>query len=417
MSGENRKDRGRNVSVPDFRKETDREYQYSNRPYQREYLKGTEWDREERRDRTGSSKNTTQRKNSSKKAASTSSKKQQTAGLRKKRKKKVSEQVQRARKKQRVRTMRRVAFGVMCIAAILVGNILGRVNAQLNQVFEKKQSGVNLEEVTVDESQLDSDENIINILVVGADKRESWSESGRSDCVMIATIVKKHKCLKLTSLMRDMYIDIPNHGKSKFNSAYSYGGISLLYQTIAYNFDLKLDGYVLVDFGAFKKVINKIGGVDVELTEAEANYLIKAYKRGTVTKVVPGMQTLNGKQALAYVRIRQDAAADFGRTARQRTVMQAIFTKVKTKSYSQLLELAETVMPYVQTDLETDEIYGYLKDIIMMGTTTLEQKRIPVDNSYTSQRINNMAVLVPDLTVNKQELQNFIFDYIGEENQ
>ena len=68
-----------------------------------------------------------------------------------------------------------------------------------------------------------------------------------------------------------LYIEIPNHGTNKFNASYSYGGIALLYQTIAYNFDLKLDGYIIVDFSAFKKVINKLGGVEIELTEAEAN--------------------------------------------------------------------------------------------------------------------------------------------------
>ena len=127
------------------------------------------------------------------------------------------------------------------------------------------------------------------------------------------------------------------------------------------------------------------------------------------------MQNLNGKQALAYTRIRQDAAADFGRTARQRTVIQALFTKAKTKSYTQLVDLAGTVMPYITTDLSNEEIFGYMSDVIRMGTTTIDQKRIPVDNSYVQQRINTQCVLAPDLTVNKKELQDFIFRYKGEE--
>ena len=172
---------------------------------------------------------------------------------------------------------------------------------------------------------------------------------------------------------------------------------------------------MLVDFAAFRHVIHELGGVDVELTEAEAEYLVRAYKHGAVAKVVPGMQTLTGAQALAYTRIRQDAAADFGRTQRQRTVMQAILTKAKTKSYNQLTELAGTVMPYITTDLSNEEIIGCMSDVILMGTITLDQQRIPLDNSYTQDRVNNQAVLIPNMETNKAALQDFIFEYAGEE--
>lgn len=176
---------------------------------------------------------------------------------------------------------------------------------------------------------------------------------------------------------------------------------------------MKIDGYVLVDFAAFIKVIKSLGGVNIELTEAEANYLIKAYKKGTETKVKPGMNNLNGKQALAYTRIRQDVEADFGRTARQRKVLQSLFTKIKTKSYSQLLELSGSVMPYITTDLSNDQIFSYMADVIKMGTTEIDQQRIPLNNTYSAERINGMEVLVPDLDKNKEELWKFIFEYDG----
>lgn len=406
FSNNERNRRNRNVSIPDFRNETDRQYQYSSRPNQRDYLKGTEWDREEELRQKREQEAYERRQRELKK--SVSQKKKQNG------KTKPSA----AQRKRRKRNLKYAAMAVMLVLAVLAGNIVGRWNAQINQVLnQRKTSDIDLQEVKVDESLLDSDSEIINILLIGADKRENWSESGRSDATMIATLDMKHKRLKLTSLMRDMYIDIPNHGKNKFNAAYSYGGVELLYQTIAYNFDLKLDGYVLVDFGAFKHVIKKLGGVKIELTQAEADYLVKAYKRGTVTKVKPGMNNLNGSQALAYTRIRQDSAADFGRTARQRKVLQSIFTKIKTKSYSQLVELAGEIMPYITTDLTNDEIFSYMSSIVMMGTTELDQKRIPIDNSFDSQRINNMAVLVPDLAVNKKALQEFIFEFGGEEEE
>ena len=436
--GEYRREKNNiNVSIPDFRKETQREYEYSKRPYQRDYLKGTDWDRETtakereknvemgrrntRKQSNGPQKN---RQNAYRQVNSLQPKKvhsqkvSATASKGKAKKAKPSSKVLEKRKRMRKKIFARAGIAVLCLSSILVGNFLGKMHARFNKTLNmRNKASFDLSEVVVDESKLTYDTKIKNILIVGADKRESWSESGRSDCVMIATIDGKHQRLKLTSLMRDMYIDIPNHGKDKFNAAYSYGGISLLYQTIAYNFDLQLDGYVLVDFAAFKNVIRKLGGVEVSLTKAEADYLVKAYKHGSEAKVVPGMQNLNGKQALAYTRIRQDAAADFGRTARQRTVMQAILTKAKTKSSSQLLDLAGTVMPYITTDLSNDEIYGCLQDVVTMGITTMDQQRIPLDNSFTQQRINNQAVLVPDLATNKQALQEFIFDYDGKEEE
>lgn len=434
--GEYRREKNRNVSIPDFRKETDEEYAYSKRPYQRDYLKGTEWDREKKA--SESQKEGQQERNSKKKFGSQQQRAKNsygqsnsmqkknpqrknvsaTAPTHKIKKAKPGSKAMAKRKRMRKKLLARAGIVMLCLGSIFVGSFLGKWNAKLNKTLNmRNKAAFDLSEVVVDESKLASDTEIKNILVVGADKRESWSESGRSDCVMIATIDGKHKRLKLTSLMRDMYIDIPNHGKDKFNAAYSYGGISLLYQTIAYNFDLQLDGYVLVDFAAFKNVIRKLGGVEVTLTEAEADYLVRAYKHGSEAKVVPGRQKLNGKQALAYTRIRQDAAADFGRTARQRTVMQAILTKAKTKSNSQLIDLAGLVMPYITTDLSNDEIYACLQDVVTMGITTMDQQRIPLDNSFSQTRINNQAVLVPDLDTNKQALQEFIFEYNGEEKE
>lgn len=414
------------VSIPDFKRETDREYQYAKRPNRPELRQEESRQEYQKRRREEEMKKRNAVRN--RKSQEESQKSYRTE--RKPDSERVSSQKKNlyetksgnkrhiTKKKRNRKIYKNIMMVSMVCLAVLVGHLLGRVHAQVNQVLsQKKQSEIRLDEVVVDESQLDSDEKIINILLVGADKRESWSEAGRSDATMIATIDKKHKRLKLTSLMRDMYVDIPNHGKNKFNAAYSYGGIPLLYQTIAYNFDLKIDGYVLVDFAAFTKVIKSLGGVKIELTEAEANYLIKAYKKGTETKVKPGMNKLNGKQALAYTRIRQDAEADFGRTARQRKVLQSLFTKMKTKSYSQLLELSKTVMQNITTDLSNDKIFSYMADVIKMGTTEIDQQRIPLNNTYSAERISGMEVLVPDLNKNKEALWKFIFEYNGKDQE
>lgn len=148
---------------------------------------------------------------------------------------------------------------------------------------------------------------------------------------MIATIDKKNEKIKITSLMRDMYVDIPGYGKHKFNAAYSYGGVELLYKTILSNFGVSVQGYAIVDFEAFRKVVDTLGGVEINLTEEEHSILMSRYHRTSVLKLKPGINNMNGTQALAYCRLRQDKRADFGRTERQRYVLNQIFLSMKSR--------------------------------------------------------------------------------------
>ena len=161
-----------------------------------------------------------------------------------------------------------------------------RMLDMMNKDQSNKISGMDLTKY-----KLDSDTEVVNILLVGADKNLDEQDKDverRSDSMMIATLDVRHNKLKLTSLMRDMYVEIPGHGQSKFNAAYSLGGVELLYETIAHNFNMKLDGYVLVDFEAFKSLIDEVGGVDINLNQEEYEYLTTAYHRSSVLDVVPG---------------------------------------------------------------------------------------------------------------------------------
>lgn len=320
------------------------------------------------------------------------------------------------KKKRRNRAIRRTFIGLLCTLAIITGWAIATIEAQVNASLDKmdRNPSNDLSNVELNDELLTSDKDVINILLVGSDKRATWTEKGRSDSTMIATLDLKHKRLKLTSLMRDMYLPIPGYGEDRFNASYAYGGVKLLYETIATNFGIKLDGYVIVDFTAFKAVIDTIGGVEIKLTDKEYQYLTTAYKKGSVLDVQSGMNNLNGEQALAYTRIRQDGEGDFGRTRRQRDVLQSIFSEAKGMSYSELMELAETMMPYFATDLTNEEILSYIKSVVMLGTTQIDQMRIPVDNSYTQNRIRKMAVLIPDMGINTQALNDFVFYYDGE---
>lgn len=320
------------------------------------------------------------------------------------------------KKRKRKIILNRIILTILFVAAVGTGWTIARVETQVKAVMNtmNRDMGIDLSSVDIDQTSLSSHDKVINILLIGSDKRIDWTQTGRSDSTMIATLDLKNKRLKLTSIMRDMYVSIPSYGENRFNAAYSFGGVSLLYQTIASNFGLKLDGYIVVDFNAFKTVINMIGGVEIELTEKEHKYLTTAYKKGSVLELKDGLNNMNGTQALAYTRIRQDADGDFGRTQRQRKVLQGIFIKAKSMSFTNIIKLAESIMPYIATDLTDDEMTSYMKSIILLGTTTIDQKRIPVDNSYTQDRIRNMAVLVPDMDINIKELNEFIFEYAGE---
>lgn len=313
---------------------------------------------------------------------------------------------------------KRIKITFICLGFILSiagGFGLAKAEKSINGVLDLmgKNTEGDLNNVDLSGINIVSDDQVVNILLIGSDRRPNETVAGRSDSTMIATIDMKHKSLKLTSLMRDMYVAIPGHENNRFNAAYSYGGVELLYETIATNFKIKLDGYVVVDFEAFTNVIDQIGGVEISITESEYNHLIDYYKdkpaKKDVNKLKPGKNVMTGTQALCYARIRKEGKGDFRRTERQRTVLQSVFTKAKTLSLLELLDMMTTVMHFLSTDLENDQIISYMKTIVMMGTTELDQFRLPVDGSYTDETINGKKVLLPDIEANERLLNEFIY--------
>lgn len=325
---------------------------------------------------------------------------------------------------------------VFLVLGLLMSMSIGSAAAVLVHQGDSMLSLINYDDqgtlasVDLSKYQLDKDIDVVNILLVGADKNNDEQNKDvdrRSDSMMIATLDIKHNKLKITSLMRDMYVEIPGHGKNKLNAAYSFGGIKLLYETIADNFGISMDGYAEVNFDAFVNVIDKIGGIEVTLTESEAKNLndTNYIKRHKYRNLKVGTQTINGYQALGYCRIRHGKKQpdghypgvytasgkgdDYGRTERQRLTMQAILKKVKTLSPEDLIKLAEVVLPNITTDVSKKKIYKYMMAVVQMGTTELHQYVIPIQGGYTSQSINGADCLVPDLDANKSALKKFIF--------
>ena len=342
------------------------------------------------------------------------------------------------KKKASMKRTRRVIARVFLVFGVMLSAVVGVMVATLVHRGDKALGMINydtkntLEQVDLSKYQLSSDKQIINILLVGADKnldeQDAMGAERRSDSMMIATLDIKHKKLKLTSLMRDVYVPIPGHGNQKLNAAYSYGGIQLLYETVAENFGIRMDGYAEVNFDAFVNVIDQLGGIEVNLTKSESDNLNSTnyIKRRKYRNTKVGKQIFNGYQALGYCRIRHGKmnangrypgvytasgkGDDYGRVERQRLTIQAILNKVKQMSPTEILDLAADILPNVTTDITKDDIYSYLVAIIQMGTTKLNQFAVPVDGSFSDQNVGGQSVLVADMTKNKSALKRFIFN-------
>lgn len=261
------------------------------------------------------------------------------------------------------------------------------------------------------------EEGVINILLLGEEAIDSGGGRGRTDLMIIATLNSKTKAIKITSLMRDMLVQIPGYKDNKLNAAYEIGGVSLLYDTIELNFDIKLDGHAMVGFSDFEKIIDALGGVTITLTETEAKYLrtTNYIADPSNRNVVAGTTVLNGGQALGYCRIRYVATNDnqmddYGRTSRQRVVLNAIFEKYKSKSLPELILLLNDILPLISTDIKREDFEQYLNVGVSMGLTDIDNLRIPVKNSYDEGFVRKMAVLIPDLQKNIDELHKFIFE-------
>lgn len=219
---------------------------------------------------------------------------------------------------------------------------------------------------------------IQNILLIGSDTRNSTA-NGLSDTVMLASINKKTNKIHLVSFMRAMYVNIPTQPSRwwMLNAAYSWGGPKLLMQTLESNFRVKIDDFVVVDFSGFEQLINIVGGVEIELTSAEAQQ-VNRYGGGNFTA---GTHTLNGKQALAYARIRK-IDTDFKRTGRQRQVVEKLIQKAVHMNLGQLNQFANQLLPLINTSLSDSEILSLATSAPKYINYAIDQMMLPIENDH-----------------------------------
>lgn len=283
-------------------------------------------------------------------------------------------------------------------------------------------------------SELLNDPMVLNIMLFGEDSRKGEETQGRSDTMLMLSIDNRHKKLKLTSFMRDSLITIPgtddagnDYGLNKLNAAYTYGGPALSIKTIESNFGVAIDRYAVVDFESFKSIIDTLGGVDIELTQEEIDYINwQTYLNGQSTdrneiKDSPGVVHLNGRQALWYSRDRgyQEeehpevviSGDDFDRTNRQRNLLTTIMKSMKDANMAQIVSIVGNIGPMITTNLKKDELTTLVANSLTYLSYDMEQFRLPLDEYYRYDVYNQMSVLIiTDMEETRLELAKFIYE-------
>ena len=262
------------------------------------------------------------------------------------------------------------------------------------------------------------EEGVKNILLIGNDSRTE-DESGRSDAMILVSISSRTNTIHMTSLLRDIYVDIPGHDGNRLNAAYAYGGPELLMETLEENFDIEVNRYMLVNFQAFANLVDAVGGVDLEVTNEEVQYIngylveynqLQGNPEGTdyLDTSLSGTIHLNGPQALAYCRNRY-IGTDFARTERQRKVLAAAIKSAPLALVTNGGELIDGVMSNITTNLTKSELNGLMLQAPAMLTYDMISESIPLEGTYSNANIRGMAVLEVDFEANKEYIQTEIY--------
>lgn len=253
-----------------------------------------------------------------------------------------------------------------------------------------------------------------NIVVFGLDTRDNSLKRGNSDTIMLVSINNKTKDVKLVSIYRDTYVNIPDIGYTKINAAYANGGYSLALTTINKNFDMDITEYVTVNFRTVIDTIDRLGGITLDIEKNELKTLngyVRELNRINNTDV-PGLksagtQTVNGTQATAYARIRYTEGGDFKRTERQRIVLQKTFDKLKSSKLTTIFDLINDIFPQVATNLDKEEILDLAKDILSYDI--IEQTGFPFEK--VAQKYNKVSYVFPvQLEENVIKLHQLLFE-------
>ena len=327
------------------------------------------------------------------------------------------------RRKKANQTKRVILFSVEILALVVLALVLWAVGKQdavqhitinESQIVENMNEGVEQNEVM---------QGYRNIALFGLDARDDDLKKGnRSDTIMIASINQDTDEVKLVSVYRDTYLNLSNDSYNKCNAAYAAGGPEQAILMLNMNLDMNITEYISINFNGLIELVDSLGGVQIDVEEAEIEHLNNYQKSmfSTESRVVlsddytpvtkAGLQTLNGMQATAYCRIRATAGDDFRRAERQRTVLLACLDKAKSASFSQLETALDSVLPHVATNLDTAEILSVLQEV--GNYTVAGTDGFPFEDTRATGRLGSKGscVIPVDLETNVIALHNFLFE-------
>lgn len=327
-----------------------------------------------------------------------------------------SSKMNRKKRLKRKRRRMRIIFALeLLLIVVLVIGALGIYQLGRIQVY-----AADLDEVKVNDVNDPNMDDYETFVVFGVDSRANeLDKNTRSDSIILVSINKKTKEAKLLSVYRDTYVNVEGHGYTKMTHAYAYGGPELAISTLNTNFDLKIQDFVTVNFSAVTNLVDKVGGVEIDIQEDELKH-VNSYAKD-VAKIngtkyhklkKAGLQTLDGTQATGYCRVRYTAGGDFTRAERQRTVFKGVFKKMKKSSPVVWYQVMDEMLPQIYTSYSS-------KEILQMATwfpslEIAESEGFPFDKA--TPKINRMSVVTAeDLSANVTKMHEYLYgtaDYV-----
>ncbi|HAR86295.1 MAG TPA: LytR family transcriptional regulator [Clostridium sp.] len=307
------------------------------------------------------------------------------------------------KKRAKQRKRRRIVSITIISLIILLIVFLVSINSTLGRMKRTTIDDKNLEisdKFKTSDTYTKEYRDVVNIAFFGLD--EKVDDIQRSDAIMIGTLDPINNKIKITSFMRDSYVDIPDYGYDKLNHAYAYGGAPLAIRTLNENFGLNIEDFVSVNFSSLPQIIDILGGITIDITEEEISHIPGVSSTGPTL--------LTGKQALAYSRIRYASGDDYERTHRHRNVMSAVFTKALNappKSYPNILN---NILPLVQTNLSSGDFVSLATKVVGLGSGNLEQERFPRDGDGTGDMSTGIYYLKFDIETVKKQMRDYIFN-------
>lgn len=346
---------------------------------------------------------------------------------------------------RRLRAVRIISM-IMCIVFLLFGTailyyykILDSINYNPltdDNVSYTDESGETIQVLnddnilsdTISDGQLLSDPKILNIMLFGDDAMDEMDgQFGRSDTMLLLSIDNRHRKIKLISFQRDTYVSIPGYRSNKLNAAYAYGGPKLAIQTIEANFGIDIDRYAVVGFESFRNIIDTLGGVDIELTQDEIDYINHQRQIRGEQNMYPyldateGMVHLCGGQALFYARNRgwdydwddfKTSGDDWVRTERQRNLLKVIMTSLKSANIGQLLQIVTDIGPMITTNLKKNEITVLASNSLKYLGYEFEEISVPLSSvwRYSWSSDGQSIIEITDWSDCRRQLAEFIFE-------